>query len=85
MQARVGLIPAHAGKTSQAAQFATTLVAHPRSRGENARQDKGRGPHRGSSPLTRGKLKVTLRANVADWLIPAHAGKTRHGDGLAGR
>ena len=32
----VGLIPAHAGKTSRATRHAVSLSAHPRSRGENA-------------------------------------------------
>ena len=50
--------------------------AHPRSRGENGH---GRREHlrpRGSSPLTRGKLRHLLAQTRRGRLIPAHAGKT---------
>ena len=73
----VGLIPAHAGKTSRQADKARVHEAHPRSRGEN----KGTSEHTtgpgGSSPLTRGKLSNGLRSPSRPRLIPAHAGKTR--------
>ena len=32
--------------------------------------------HNGSSPLTRGKLFELRAQQCAEWLIPAHAGKT---------
>ena len=50
-----GLIPAHAGKTSQSDRLSGVDTAHPRSRGENleVRFLESRGL--GSSPLTRGK------------------------------
>ena len=72
----VGLIPAHAGKTTGSRAASRTQGAHPRSRGENGRAWRCRKPGGGSSPLTRGKPLET----VVNWprvgLIPAHAGKT---------
>ena len=70
------LIPAHAGKTRQAACRSSQHTAHPRSRGENTWLLPRGQRARGSSPLTRGK-PPHLRA-LARWgrLIPAHAGKT---------
>ena len=71
-----GLIPAHAGKTSNAAFVWSMLTAHPRSRGENCAWLGAFVRCVGSSPLTRGKRCVVGR--VLPWvrLIPAHAGKT---------
>ena len=72
----VGLIPAHAGKTSRQADKARVHEAHPRSRGENPLISSKKHPFGGSSPLTRGKrnhYRPTLRDRR---LIPAHAGKT---------
>ena len=74
---RRGLIPAHAGKTSNSARPALKLRAHPRSRGENSRVVTGCAGVAGSSPLTRGKLDRALVAGGDRRLIPAHAGKTR--------
>ena len=70
------LIPAHAGKTSYAATIVACFAAHPRSRGENARGSWRGRRWGGSSPLTRGKLKVIPDVGVVVGLIPAHAGKT---------
>ena len=70
------LIPAHAGKTDIVAQFASTMRAHPRSRGENQEIVGLDGVYRGSSPLTRGKLRSAATARMSAGLIPAHAGKT---------
>ena len=70
------LIPAHAGKTPRSRAPRRFAPAHPRSRGENC-------PHRpalvalsGSSPLTRGKLRLRRGGCGCVGLIPAHAGKT---------
>ena len=52
-----GLIPAHAGKTTQTDPQPTNKTAHPRSRGENRCVCRRTAAHRGSSPLTRGKLR----------------------------
>ena len=52
---RVGLIPAHAGKTKRSAKIAPVKWAHPRSRGENGYFSLISSASAGSSPLTRGK------------------------------
>ena len=72
-----GLIPAHAGKTAPAHKGRGHTPAHPRSRGENRVGNKCRIRKLGSSPLTRGKLKLCESATMKRGLIPAHAGKTR--------
>ena len=51
-----GLIPAHAGKTSQTPAMGAKTGAHPRSRGENRPSRVSAWSANGSSPLTRGKL-----------------------------
>ena len=51
----VGLIPAHAGKTSARNCCHPRTGAHPRSRGENAASSAVSPAIGGSSPLTRGK------------------------------
>ena len=52
---QLGLIPAHAGKTSTRQPKRPPDTAHPRSRGENQNVVRGGGVVVGSSPLTRGK------------------------------
>ena len=53
--------------------------AHPRSRGENIREDLSAQHDVGSSPLTRGKRTDRKILSVLSGLIPAHAGKTPGG------
>ena len=53
--------------------------AHPRSRGENRRQQTLSPSSDGSSPLTRGKHEEGRRGGPQTGLIPAHAGKTLGG------
>ena len=53
------LIPAHAGKTSQARRTSWLTWAHPRSRGENDETPLDMDENTGSSPLTRGKHFLT--------------------------
>ena len=77
-QARGGLIPAHAGKTSLRVRRSVHLWAHPRSRGENARTTHREHDGGGSSPLTRGKHASAIIEHREHGLIPAHAGKTSH-------
>ena len=79
------LIPAHAGKTSSDSSSARSEKAHPRSRGENIGPIISQVGDVGSSPLTRGKLKVIPDVGVVVRLIPAHAGKTRRFVGLGVR
>ena len=78
---RLGLIPAHAGKTRSAYVMLNRLTAHPRSRGENRAAIDWVAQSDGSSPLTRGKLDVRASQINQLRLIPAHAGKTRKGCG----
>ena len=70
------LIPAHAGKTLCAGRYAGLAGAHPRSRGENISSGRSALPTSGSSPLTRGKLRIDGTDTEDEGLIPAHAGKT---------
>ena len=56
------------------------LRAHPRSRGENPSMRAFTVGARGSSPLTRGKLRALLGLTGGPRLIPAHAGKTVNND-----
>ena len=76
LQRRVGLIPAHAGKTETTPTTGPAAWAHPRSRGENSPQTSVRVTSPGSSPLTRGKHDDGIADHVGIGLIPAHAGKT---------
>ena len=72
----VGLIPAHAGKTTRRQSTARPSPAHPRSRGENDVRVVSRARIWGSSPLTRGKHIQRPCTPHGGGLIPAHAGKT---------
>ena len=72
-----GLIPAHAGKMQRAPLGSPPPEAHPRSRGENAIASALATFVAGSSPLTRGKLRIGCVRGTCVGLIPAHAGKTR--------
>ena len=71
-----GLIPAHAGKTWRTTGRCWRPTAHPRSRGENDRDDINGATASGSSPLTRGKPFWSWSVVIMVGLIPAHAGKT---------
>ena len=73
----VRLIPAHAGKTAAVRRRPGRVRAHPRSRGENRSSSAPWLVGCGSSPLTRGKLTLTIPVSCVIGLIPAHAGKTR--------
>ena len=75
---RVGLIPAHAGKTATKSNTTADSRAHPRSRGENTLQAASAASGKGSSPLTRGKRARNRVGQLIPGLIPAHAGKTPH-------
>ena len=72
----VRLIPAHAGKTRGPLTAQARSWAHPRSRGENVRNEAHQSINRGSSPLTRGKPLNHGLQRLVHGLIPAHAGKT---------
>ena len=71
------LIPARAGKTSEAAQHPLPIGAHPRAGGENLVQRVSLDRERGSSPRGRGKPGLGKKRPAETGLIPARAGKTR--------
>ena len=73
---KLGLIPAHAGKTLCSDSYPASKRAHPRSRGENRGATGASWPPAGSSPLTRGKQDTQTNDAAVAGLIPAHAGKT---------
>ena len=75
-QRKLGLIPAHAGKTRAMRIDTVPSRAHPRSRGENAIVVGMVREGMGSSPLTRGKPPAAGHVVSRGGLIPAHAGKT---------
>ena len=73
---RLGLIPAHAGKTPIASRRKHDRRAYPRSRGENMDGLVEVTQNDGLSPLTRGKPLHGDVSSHRKGLIPAHAGKT---------
>ncbi len=72
----LGLIPAHAGSTSQHSPATASQAAHPRSRGVDCPRVRSRRVRRGSSPLTRGRRRCSCHSQRLHRLIPAHAGST---------
>ena len=72
----LGLIPAHAGKTTRPTPSQSKPGAHPHSRRENVIDDGEARTGGGSSPLTRGKQSRQPSVRAIRGLIPAHAGKT---------
>ena len=73
---RIGLIPAHAGKTARVTARSMSVTAHPRACGENFHQVDCFSVGTGSSPRMRGKHLHRGVSEVGTGLIPAHAGKT---------
>ena len=73
---RIGLIPAHAGKTTISLSEVSGERAHPRACGENVVRVRPRFGQLGSSPRMRGKPFRPSRLQRRWGLIPAHAGKT---------
>ena len=80
----LGLIPAHAGKTTPTRRPWCGSSAHPRSRGENSRAWSSSWMRTGSSPLTRGKHFSDAHFAALSRLIPAHAGKTSRSGRVVG-
>ena len=75
----LGIIPAYAGNTPQAAMIRMVLRDHPRICGEHIGDwiVKHKGP--GSSPHMRGTLFARVRLVVISGIIPAYAGNTQTG------
>ena len=69
-------IPAHAGKTGRVWGDGSTDGEHPRARGENAEELRLEEERMGTSPRTRGKLRLWREERRKKRNIPAHAGKT---------
>ena len=76
VRARLGLIPARAGRTERRWGVDLVVRAHPRSRGADGLPSMYAGMAQGSSPLARGGLAPVDACHVADGLIPARAGRT---------
>jgi len=76
-----GLIPARAGRTGSLAWGATAELAHPRSRGADARLRVRHSGISGSSPLARGGHHRDHPLPSGRRLIPARAGRTRRSSG----
>ena len=72
----LGLIPAHAGKTTRQRVARSQAKAHPRACGENFAELHRASRRGGSSPRMRGKLPNITENVFNRGLIPAHAGKT---------
>mgnify|MGYP000977043823 CR=1 FL=1 len=77
VQGDLRLIPAHAGKTSASPRRSSASTAHPRSRGENSFLYSRLGCRKGSSPLTRGKLILSLAVIVLVLAHPRSRGENR--------
>ena len=73
------LIPARAGNTLVSPCRASSLAAHPRSRGEHGEVLSHPCAEFGSSPLARGTLLTPTRRRLPTRLIPARAGNTVSG------
>ncbi len=74
--ARVGLIPAYAGRTPVWIRSFQAAGAHPRLRGADEGLLKAVALVPGSSPLTRGGLSAMRTNSRRTRLIPAYAGRT---------
>ena len=73
---KLGLIPAHAGKTECTQTLYRVSPAHPRACGENTKGGTTLHQPLGSSPRMRGKHASHEGRLSKTGLIPAHAGKT---------
>ena len=73
---RLGITPAHAGKTFLQVVTSVTTQDHPRACGENVFARSQRSPGKGSPPRMRGKLAYPVPAERRLGITPAHAGKT---------
>ena len=79
------IIPAHAGSTNAACVRFRSCADHPRSRGEHGVSSLPGATFPGSSPLTRGALRVTVSGRNPTGIIPAHAGSTASGSRVGTR
>ena len=73
---RVGITPAHAGKTTRWGKYAHQERDHPRSRGKDFRAYNMIYNEWGSPPLTRERQISMANKKILVRITPAHAGKT---------
>ena len=71
-----GIIPAYAGKSISPFSLDNYARDHPRLRGEKECLSLSHQPVSGSSPLTRGKVRVWMSGIWPTRIIPAYAGKS---------
>ena len=74
----VGIIPAHAGLTSEPFPRSVRRRDHPRACGAHDTSHGGKIICMGSSPRMRGSLSSVYLTILLSGIIPAHAGLTRH-------
>ena len=77
-----GIIPAHAGFTVPLTSADTERTDHPRTRGVYIEEGRYKNLWKGSSPHTRGLLKMHGSKRSDNRIIPAHAGFTDGGRGV---
>ena len=83
---RVGIIPAYAESTSQFSFRIGSGADHPRIRGEHLMGAVHAQAKTGSSPHTRGALRLVAKQALNTGIIPAYAGSTQAGpDDVRGR
>jgi len=70
------IIPAYAGSTSSPTRRRSRMADHPRIRGEHLRDTIIDAQQKGSSPHTRGALRVLTVMLTGRGIIPAYAGST---------
>ena len=73
---RLGITPAHAGKTTEGSWISTAKRDHPRACGENSAGWCCSMRTAGSPPRMRGKPPPTTGRGYGGGITPAHAGKT---------
>ena len=73
---RLGITPAHAGKTTEGSWISTAKRDHPRACGENSKAGELTVKVKGSPPRMRGKQRRVVLQYEDRGITPAHAGKT---------
>ena len=73
---RLGITPAHAGKTTEGSWISTAKRDHPRACGENIPRPLHNLRVQGSPPRMRGKQRRVVLQYEDRGITPAHAGKT---------
>ena len=80
---RLGITPAHAGKSQEREKASSVKRDHPRTCGEKNNAITGRVLDVGSPPHMRGKDKLTHFVACSVGITPAHAGKSWPGSSLS--